>query len=329
MRTPSINKSRVVNYLNAGKPLLLDGGMSNQLEDQGFDLNNALWSAHLLVSDPDAIVQAHLHYLNAGAQCLITASYQASLDGLMQVNFPSHSSEADTSENYLSKDQAIDLIFSSVSLAEQAVNQFCLENANALRPFIAASIGPYGAYLADGSEYNGNYGVSDEVISDHHQAQIAILEKTGADMLACETVPSIQEARVLKSLLEKTSMPAWLSFSCMNGKQLNDGSPIEKCVALFSDSSNPIALGVNCTNPKYMVELIERIKSVCPNKFIIVYPNSGEDYDASNKTWHGTATPSECGNASQHWLNAGANIIGGCCRMGPEHIISIKNHLAL
>lgn len=329
MHSSSINESRIVTYLKTGKPLLLDGGMSNQLEDQGFDLNNALWSAHLLVSEPDAIVQAHLHYLKAGAQCLITASYQASIDGLMQANLLTHSANADVNDNHLSKEKAVELIRSSVTLAEQAVNQFCKDNPTSLRPFVAASIGPYGAYLADGSEYNGNYGVSDEIISDHHQAQIEVLEKTGADILACETVPSIQEARVLKSLLEKTSMPAWLSFSCMNGKQLNDGTPIEECVAIFRDSDNPIALGVNCTNPKYMVELIERIKSACPNKFIIVYPNSGEDYDASNKTWHGTATPSECGSASKQWLNAGANIIGGCCRMGPEHIISIKKQLAL
>ena len=310
MNSPSFKNLRILNFLNEGKTLLLDGGMSNQLEDQGFDLNNELWSAHLLLSQPRAIVDAHLHYLNAGAQCLITASYQATVSGLIQSG--------------LNEQQAGELITSSVSLAQQAIDEFLIKNPNTERPFVAASIGPYGASLADGSEYHGKYGVNDEVLRDHHQAQITLLAQTNADLLECETIPSLQEARILKELLEKQIKPAWLSFSCKNGQQLNDGTPIEECVKEFNNTVNPIALGINCTNPKYIVELIKRIKSACPEKLIVVYPNSGEDYDANSKAWYGTSSPSECGHASVSWINAGADIIGGCCRMGPQHISSIK-----
>jgi len=301
---------RLLNYLNLGNVLIIDGGLSNELESQGFDLNNSLWSAQLLLSQPSAIVDAHLSYLNAGAQCLITASYQAATSSLIAAG--------------LNEQGARELILSSVNLAHQAIDEFLLKNRNAQRPFVAASVGPYGASLADGSEYHGNYGVSDEILRDHHKAQISILAKSNADLLACETVPSLQEALVLKSLLVQESKPAWLSFSCKNGQQLNDGTPIEECLSAFTHSTNPIALGVNCTNPKYIVELIARLKSTCPDKHIVIYPNSGEDFDPVMKAWSGTASPNECAHASIDWIKAGANIVGGCCRMGPQHISSIK-----
>lgn len=313
MKNLNLENNRLYKYLNEGNILLLDGGMSNQLEEQGYDLNSKLWSAELLLSEPRAIIDAHLHYLRAGAQCLITASYQASVSELMNLS--------------IDKKQAQELIVSSVILAQQAIDEFMVEKPNNERAFIAASIGPYGASLADGSEYHGNYGVDDEVLKNHHQLQLNLFMKTNADLLACETVPSIQEARVLKGLLKQITMPAWISFSCKNGQQLNDGTPIEECIIEFNDVQNPIALGINCTNPKYIVELINRIKAIDSEKHIIVYPNSGEDYDPESKSWYGTATPNECALASDNWLNAGANIIGGCCRMGPQHIASIKKLL--
>lgn len=227
----------------------------------------------------------------------------------------------------MTEQRAKELISNSVRLAKQAIDEFLIENPLNEIPFIAASIGPYGASLADGSEYHGNYNISDEVLTNHHQEKIALLAASTADLLACETIPSLQEALVLKTLLEKQTKPAWLSFSCKNGRQLNDGTPIELCVKEFTNSHNPIAIGVNCTNPKYVVELVQRIKNTCPDKFIVVYPNSGEDYDPESKSWHGTSTPGECGGASIDWLNAGANILGGCCRMGPEHITAIKKTL--
>ena len=308
-----VNNSRILNYLKSGRILLLDGGMSNQLEAQGFDLNNELWSAKVLLSNPRAIVDAHLHYLEAGSQCVITTSYQASISGLVKTG--------------LNESQAKDLILNSVTLAEQAIKEYMVSNSSTERPFVAASIGPYGASLADGSEYHGDYGVADAVLIDHHKKQIDLLATTNAEIFACETIPSLQEARVLKQLLAEQEKPAWISFSCKDGRHLSDGTQIEDCVREFNQCSNPVALGVNCTNPKYMVELIERIKVTCPEKFIVVYPNSGEDFDATNKTWHGTASPNECGSASTKWQKAGANIVGGCCRMGPEHIVSIKQAL--
>jgi len=309
-----IKSSHIYRYLTNNKVLLLDGGLSNQLESQGFNLNSELWSADLLISQPSAIVQAHKHYLAAGAQCLITASYQATISGFMKIGY--------------TEEEAKLILLSSIDLALKAIDEFSCENPKLKdNLFVAASVGPYGASLADGSEYHGNYGVDDEVLLRHHRKQISLLANSSADILACETIPSLQEALVLKKLLSAETKPAWISFSCKNGQQLNDGTPIEECVEAFTESHNPIALGVNCTNPKYVEELLQRIKQTCPTHFIIGYPNSGEDYDATTKSWHGTSTPHECGVASKHWLQAGANIIGGCCRMGPQHIASIKKAL--
>jgi homocysteine S-methyltransferase len=304
-------KTRFVDHLESGHVLLLDGGLSNQLEQQGCDLNNDLWSAKLLLDDPDAIVQAHLHYLQAGANCLITASYQAS--------------ELSFARAGIDKDGSQSLILKSVELAQSAINKYTVNfAAKQSRPFVAASIGPYGASLADGSEYHGNYGVTDETLMLFHRDKLLWLDESDADVLACETIPSFQEASMLKQLLTHVTTPAWVSFSCKDALHLNDGTTIEEAAMLFEGHDTVVAVGVNCTGPQFIGGLIKRIKSVVPNKAIIVYPNSGETFDPDNKTWHGTSLPMECGSAAQKWIEAGATIVGGCCRMGPEHIKAIK-----
>lgn len=287
-------------------PILLDGGLSNELERQGHDLNHPLWSARLLQEEPEAIIQAHLAYLEVGAQCILTASYQASIPGFLALGY--------------SRETAEGLILKSVELAEEAVKKYQNVNRNTQKPLIAGSIGPYGAFLADGSEYSGDYGVSDKIMQNFHQRRIELLNTSHADILACETIPSFQEIRILAKNLLKVDKPAWVSFSCKDGNHINDGTPIAECVKLLSKHPKVFAIGVNCTAPVYISSLIKIIKKVAPSKKIIVYPNSGETYDAETKSWSGISSPESCRHLTKEWLALGANIIGGCCRMGPSHI---------
>jgi len=306
------NKTAFSEVLRSGKPVLLDGGLSNELEALGMDLNNSLWSASILKNNQDAIIKAHLNYLRAGADIIITSSYQASEMGFEAVG--------------LAQDQAQALIIKSVELAQTAVEEFMRAHSLAgyNPPLIAASIGPYGAAMADGSEYHGNYGITSDVLKCFHLSRLSLLDGTEADILACETIPSMQEARVLHDLLLNANTPAWVCFSCKDGERVSDGTKIEQLAMLFKDHPKVIAIGINCTPPQYVNELIGRIKSAAPDKAIIAYPNSGERYDAYTKTWHGTVEPLSCGLAAKSWCDAGAIIIGGCCRMGPEHIKAMK-----
>jgi homocysteine S-methyltransferase len=290
-------------------PILLDGGLSNQLESQGCDLNHHLWSAKLLADNPEALVTAHLAYLKAGAQCIITSSYQASIAGFMKEG---HDVEG-----------AKKLILLSVEVAIEAKRRFLAENQPNYTPLIAASIGAYGAFLADGSEYRGNYGVSDKVLRDFHQSRIDVLDASDADFFACETIPSFQEAKVLAKILKKINKSAWISFSCNSETTLNDGTSIATCAAFLGNHPNIFAIGVNCTAPKYISGLIKSIKKAFPHKKIVVYPNSGEVYHAATKTWSGFSDPTFCTLMAREWLDLGADIVGGCCRMGTEHIEAI------
>jgi homocysteine S-methyltransferase len=195
------------------------------------------------------------------------------------------------------------------------------------QPLIAASIGPYGAYLADGSEYHGNYGVSDQTLRAFHLERIRILDRSNADILACETIPSSQEASVLAELLTHVSKPVWMSFSCRDEQHLNDGSKIKDIVSTFRSHPKVFAIGVNCTDPQYVSGIIKCIKANAGNKKIIVYPNSGEAYNAKSKTWLGLSEPKLFVKMTKEWSNLGANIIGGCCRIGPDHIRNISEIL--
>lgn len=290
-------------------PLLLDGGLSNQLEAMGYDLNDPLWSARLLKDDPEAIVEAHLAYLRSGAQILITSSYQSSIEGFAKTG--------------LSELEAVELILRSVELAKEASKRFQNDYTQAEKIFIAGSIGPYGAFLADGSEYTGNYTISEVELIDFHFKRIQILADSSADFLACETIPSIREAHVLHALLSQSKKPAWVSFSCFDNTYLNDGTPASEAFRLFRDHPNVFALGINCTAPQYVSGLIGIIREEAPGKKIVVYPNSGEIYNPETKGWAGTNDPLICGMMSNEWLQLGADIIGGCCRIGPKHIAAI------
>jgi homocysteine S-methyltransferase len=292
---------------------LLDGGLSNVLESQGHDLRHSLWSARLLDTKPEAIVDAHAAYLEAGAHCITTSSYQASVPGFTAVGYE--------------EEKAEELIKRTVTLAEEAIQRTGLEE-NEMKPLIAASIGPYGAFLADGSEYRGDYRVSDETLKEYHQTRLALLEDTNADLFACETLPSFQEAKVLAALLRNSKKPAWISFSCKDDRHLNDGTPIEDCVELLEGHAKVFAMGVNCTPPQYISGLIQAIKASGWTQKIVVYPNSGEAYHAASKSWKGVTDPAAFADMAREWVALGANIVGGCCRIGPASIKNLAESLA-
>jgi len=296
--------------------LLLDGGLATELEKQGHDLNDPLWSARLLLEKPEAIARVHGDYLRAGADCLITASYQASLTGFQQRG--------------LSREQAVALLRRSVELAVGVRDVFWADELNRVgrsRPQIAASVGPYGAYLANGAEYTGNYGLDEADLITFHRERWHVLAESGADLLACETIPSAVEAQALAQLSRETpTTPVWVSFSCWDGAHINDGTLLTEAVRPLLDLPQVVALGINCTAPSHIPSLITHLKMVT-NKPIVVYPNSGETYDAGQNCWSGISSAGEFAAASQTWYDAGARLIGGCCRTGPEHIRQIRQRL--
>lgn len=304
------------NMLNSGLPIVLDGGLATELEAQGLRLTTDLWSAALLKSKPKAIVAAHRAYLDAGAQCVTSASYQASRKGFMTRG--------------LSSWEADQLIVSSVALAKQARNEFMAEGQQKeLTPIVAASIGPYGATLHDGSEYTGDYDLDESGLRDFHRERLLLLDRSGADVLACETIPSLAEARALANLLQDVDSPAWMSFSCRDALHLCDGTPVRQVAELFRDHPRVLAVGINCTPPEFITSLIGELKSVLPDKAIVVYPNSGERYESADNSWHGFVSPESCAESALEWLQAGAQLIGGCCRVRPDQIRAMREKISL
>lgn len=303
-------------FLDENGLLILDGGLATELENRGYDLDDTLWSARLLMDAPDAIKQVHLDYLTAGADCIISASYQASIPGFKQRG--------------LREDEAEALLKYSVQLAIEARDQFWampIKRRGRLRPLVAASVGPYGAARADGSEYTGIYNLDTNGLLQFHQRRFHILAGTQVDLLACETIPSYSEAMVLSELLEQIpGRLAWFSFSCRDGKSISDGTPLTKCVEMIEGNEQIVAVGINCTAPNLIPDLISEIQRVS-DKPILVYPNSGEDYDASTRQWLGISDSDQFADASKQWCAAGATIVGGCCRTGPEHIRQMRSLL--
>jgi homocysteine S-methyltransferase len=238
-------------------------------------LDDPLWSARVLLENPELIYQVHSDYFRAGADCAITSSYQATIDGF--------------SKRGIQEKEALELIKETVLLARKARDDFWQENSqtNRPKPLVAASVGPYGAYLADGSEYVGNYGVTDETLIDFHRTRMSALIEAGADLLAFETIPSLQEAKVLASLLKEfPDTYAWLSFSLKNEKAISDNTPLAECARVFGDNEQIVAIGLNCAPVTIVTEAINELRTNT-KKRIIVYPNSCETYNPVTKTWHG------------------------------------------
>jgi homocysteine S-methyltransferase len=312
-----IHKNPLTPFLEQESRLVLDGGLATELEARGHDLDSKLWSARLLLDDPGAIRQVHADYLKAGADCIISASYQGTIEGFM--------------ERGLDEEQAEGLLRLSVDLAVEARNAFWDDPANRtgrLRPIVAASVGPYGAALADGSEYTGDYDLDEKGLLAFHRPRWQILADSPADILACETIPSRLESQVLAHLLNETpGRFAWFTFICRDVKHISDGTPLADVVTPQNDLHQVAAVGINCTAPQFITDLISEVRQVT-DKPIVVYPNSGEKYDVLHKRWLGVSDSADFAEASQKWSAAGATIIGGCCRTGPEHIRQIRLLLA-
>ncbi|MDQ0173646.1 homocysteine S-methyltransferase [Paenibacillus tundrae] len=289
--------------------MILDGALATELEKHGCNLDDPLWSARVLLENPDVIVQVHADYFRAGADCAITSSYQATVEGF--------------GKKGIEEQAALELIRKTVKLAAQARNEVWDEVRNIVqrtKPIVAASVGPYGAYLADGSEYVGHYGVSDETLAAFHRPRLAALVEAGADMLAFETIPSLQEAQVLVTLLKEfPDTSAWLTFSLQDGTTISEGTPLAECARQLGNEPQIAAIGLNCAPMEVVTEAIH-ILAQSSDKPIIVYPNSGEVYDAETKTWSGQGTCGSISEASEQWVAAGAQIIGGCCRTTPHQI---------
>jgi homocysteine S-methyltransferase len=296
--------------------LIVDGGLASELERTGFDLDDPLWSARLLLEEPGAIAEVHRQYLEAGADCIISASYQATIEGFIARGLDDRDAE--------------DLIRKAVRLAVEARDGFWADLKSSdgrPRPLVAASVGPYGAYLANGAEFTGDYDLDETGLIDFHRRRWEILCSTGADLLACETIPSAAEARALARLLsESAGRSAWFSFSCRDGEHINDGTPIAECVREISTTDGLVAVGVNCTPPAYVTSLVETVREVTDLP-IVVYPNSGESWDPDKKEWTGAADPIAFALASRGWFEAGARLLGGCCRTRPRDIRGLRDIL--
>ncbi|MEU1401069.1 homocysteine S-methyltransferase [Streptomyces sp. NPDC005728] len=292
----------------AAGTVVLDGGMSNQLESAGHDLSDELWSARLLAEQPEAVTEAHLAYFTAGADVAITASYQATFEGF--------------GKRGTGREEAARLLASSVELARAAARQ--ARDAGALRPlWVAASVGPYGAMLADGSEYRGRYGLSVGELERFHRPRMEVLAAAAPDVLALETVPDAEEAAALLRAVRGLGVPAWLSYT-VDGRRTRAGQPLEDAFALAAGVDEVIAVGVNCCAPEDAEHAVETAARVT-GKPVVVYPNSGEAWDAQARTWKGRATFGA--EQVKAWRDAGARLIGGCCRVGPEEIAAIARAL--
>ena len=296
------------------KPVvILDGALATELERRGADLKDPLWSAKILLEEPALIRQLHEDYFTAGADVAITASYQATFPGL--------------AARGLDAEQSAALMRLSVQLATQARTDYCTHHADdptAQRPLlVAASVGPYGAYLHDGSEYRGDYGLTVEELMAWHRPRLAVLATSGADLLVCETIPSLAEGEALvRVLAEFPDTAAWLSFSCADGEHVCHGERFADCVAMAAASPQIVAVGVNCTPPRYIESLLQQATTVT-QKPLLTYPNSGEHWDAANQCWLPGSGVADFAAAAQRWHAAGARLIGGCCRTTPADIAAL------
>jgi len=306
----------IVPFIRQQGFFLLDGGLATALEARGCDLNDRLWSARVLLENPAVIREVNLDFLAAGADCIATATYQATFPGLRRRG--------------LTDGEATELMRESVELTVGARDEFWSQRENRpgrLRPLVAASIGPYGAYLADGSEYTGDYGISAGDLYEFHERRWRILAESGVDLLACETVPSRLEAAVLLRLLDETpGRWAWLSFSCRDAVSLSDGSRLEDVVRECDGASRLAAIGINCTPPQFISSLIGEARQAT-QKPVMVYPNSGEGYEASTKAWTATPADVDLTHACADWVRAGATVIGGCCRVDARQIHDMRKRL--
>lgn len=297
-----------------GQVVVLDGGLATELMVRGHDLSDRLWSARLLLTDPAAIEAVHLAYFRAGARVATTASYQASIEGFAAAG--------------LDRAAALELIRLSVRLAVAARTRFREETGDedGAPLLVAGSVGPYGAMLADGSEYRGDYDLGADALAAYHRPRMEALVEAGADLLAIETIPSVREAEVVVRLLDEMSIPAWLSYSCRDSATTSAGEPIAEAVAL---GAHPrlVAVGVNCTAPRFMPDLLGAAHEATARP-LIAYPNGGDRWDAPTRRWLADTGGRFQPAAVARWTGLGATWLGGCCGTGPAEIRDLADALA-
>lgn len=297
--------------------LVLDGGMATELERRGYSVSGPLWSGHVLHDRPEAVAAVHRDYVEAGADVISTATYQVTPQGLAAIGVDSET--------------AAGLLRLGVHLAHDA--RRAAQNAGRATPlYVAASIGPYGAYRHDGSEYRGNYGLSVDELVAFHRPRFSILADDSlasqVDLLALETIPCVEEADALLALLhDYPGRQAWMAFQCRDGRHLADGTSVAEAIRHIGDHPAIVAVGVNCVPPEFVLPLIDQIAPLT-HVPIVVYPNSGERWNMTARQWEGEGDPAAFGRQAAAWLAAGATWIGGCCRTGPAHIKVVRDALA-
>ncbi|MGZ8606741.1 MAG: homocysteine S-methyltransferase [Actinomycetota bacterium] len=288
--------------------VVLDGGMGTELDRRGVDLRDALWSAKALLETPDIVRDVHAAYFDAGADVAISSSYQASFEGL--------------AARGLDADRASALFRRSVELAREAAT------AAGGRRLVAASVGPYGAFLGNGAEYTGDYDRGEDALVEFHAPRMEALVAAAPDLLAIETIPSLAEARALVRALERVpGVPAWISFSCRDGGRLCDGTPFALAVETATASPSLVAVGVNCTSPLHVSSLVEiaAARTALP---VVCYPNRGAFWDPVRRVW--VDPPRQDARPvlrPVEWRDAGARAIGGCCGTTPDDIAAIASAL--
>jgi homocysteine S-methyltransferase len=296
------------NQLEFSRIHVLDGGMASELEFLGANISGPLWSAHVLEGAPEKVIAVHRAYIEAGAEVLLTASYQVSRKGYAEFGLDPGRADA--------------ALVRSVELAREARAEFPSRQV-----LIAASLGPYGAALHNGSEYHGNYDCSFDNLVQFHRERIEVIARTDADLLAFETLPSFEEARAIgEALAVWPDLAVWFTFVCPDYRatslQVAHGEPLRDCAALAAGFPQSVAIGVNCTHPRWIPRLIAEL-SEASSKPIVVYPNSGEDWNAETRCWTGFSDPTGFGQQARQWYAEGAQLVGGCCRTRPEHIRQI------
>lgn len=282
---------------------VLDGGLSTALERLGHDVAGPLWTARLVLEDPEAVIAAHGAYLAAGADVLITASYQASVEGFVRAG--------------CRPEAARSALAGTTALAREAARRA------GRSVVVAASCGPYGAVLADGSEYHGRYAVGWDEVRRFHRERLAVLADSGADVLAVETIPTRAEAEiVLDVLAAHPTLAAWVSYSCADAATTCGGDPFEAAVAAAVASPNVVAVGVNCTAPAHVEGLLRRARDVTGLP-LVAYPNHGGRWDGAHDRWEGPACGLDVAHDLDRWLAVGARLVGGCCGIGPDAIAAL------
>ena len=289
--------------------MVIDGSMATALEHLGADLNSELWTAMTLARQPELVRQVHIDYFRAGADCGITCSYQATVPGLMKHGFTEREAE--------------ETVANAVRIFLEAREQWWREEGEAAGrawPLCLAGIGPYGAYLANGAEYTGHYGVSDELLRDFHRRRMELLWEAGADLLLIETQPSLREALIEARIAEELGADYWISFSCRDREHICEGERIRDCAAAFAEGWPHLKMiGVNCSKPEYITALIAELRRGCALP-IGVYPNSGDIYDPATKKWASEVSGMDFGVWALDYMKAGAAAVGGCCTTSDRHI---------